>query len=163
MNKKIHNYLLVVLLLVMSNLAVAQNVAGGDSLIKQEINAFIEEWHSNAADADIEYFDKIADNGNYIGTDATELWTKDEFVLWSKKYFDRGKAWTFITIDRNIYLADSGSFAWFDEMLETGMGKCRASGVLEQSKNGWQLLHYHLSITIPNESIDEIKEIIGNN
>ena len=136
----------------------AQNDKNSD-----DVNRFIENWHKNAAEADTVYFDKIADGGIYIGTDATEYWTKEEFIEWSRKYFERGKAWTFTTINRNIYFSDDKKIAWFDELVNTGMGVCRASGVLQFTSEGWEILHYHLGITIPNEHVKEIKQIIENN
>jgi len=139
--------------------AFSQNNASIDKL-KENANQFILEWHKNAADADLDYFDKIAEDGIYIGTDPTELWTKDEFFNWSKKYFDNGKAWSFTTISRNIYLGDNKSYVWFDELLNTGMGVCRASGILRKKDNGWEIIHYHLSMSIPNESVSDIKKII---
>ncbi len=129
----------------------------------QYVNSFIEEWHKNASEADTVYFEKIAVSGIYIGTDSSEYWTKNEFIDWSREYFQRGKAWTFTTIDRNIYFSKEGSFAWFDELINTGMGVCRASGVLRKNNDGWTILHYHLGITIPNQHVKAIKEIIDKN
>ncbi|PLW96177.1 MAG: hypothetical protein C0593_12275, partial [Marinilabiliales bacterium] len=40
---------------------------------------FLDQWHRDAANADTAYFQKIADNGIYLGTDKTERWTKEEF------------------------------------------------------------------------------------
>lgn len=160
------NYLKIKLLLffiltIFFNITQAQDVIKHDSLLIVNADGFVAEWHKNAADADLVYFDKIAVDGIYIGTDATELWTKDEFYSWGKKYFDRGKAWSFTTISRNIHLSGDRKYAWFDELLETGMGLCRASGVLRAVDDSWEIVHYHLSITIPNESVDDVKEIIG--
>lgn len=124
-----------------------------------KLDSFIEEWHKNAANADTAYFSKIGEEGIYIGTDATEYWTKSEFVNWSRTYFENGKAWSFSTIERNIYI--EGNVAWFDELLNTGMGVCRASGVIKIDDDDYRIVHYHLSIAIPNEHVGEIKGIIG--
>ncbi len=153
-------YTLIVLIFLM-NSVIAQKQQTTDSLLTISVNQFIDEWHSNAAAADVKYFDKISQDGIYIGTDATELWTKDEFYLWSKKYFDLGDAWSFTTIERNVYFSDDRQYAWFDELLETDMGICRASGVLKKSKKNWEIEHYHLSLAIPNESMYDVKKIIG--
>ncbi len=131
-----------------------------DSILIASVNSFIDDWHNDASNADVAYFDKIAADGIYIGTDATELWTKDEFYLWSQKYFEKGKAWSFITIERNIYFSDDKQYAWFDELLNTGMGVCRASGVLLRNGDSWEIKHYHLSVAIPNEKMKEVKGVI---
>ncbi len=156
------NFSLIIGLLFIISFSLAQTPSESDSLQKIAVNEFIEDWHNNAAKADLAYFDKISDNGIYIGTDATELWTKDEFVIWSEKYFERGKAWTFTTIERNIYLSDDTDLAWFDELLNTGMGVCRASGIIQYKDDKWEILHYHLSLAVPNESIEEVKKAIGS-
>lgn len=159
--KKI-NLSITLLLLLYSGLgSLAQSTTTTDSILLKDINDFIEEWHYNAAMADTAYFNKISDSGIYIGTDPTEHWTKSEFVIWSHKYFERGKAWSFTTIDRNIYLSEDKRLAWFDELVNTGMGVCRASGVIQNYDTTFKILHYHLSIAVPNDDIEEIKKIIG--
>ena len=73
-----------------------------DSL-KSQLNGFIDEWHADAARADIRaYFDKIDPEGIYIGTDPVEHWTKEEFFDYAKPYFDKGKAWSFKAVERNL-------------------------------------------------------------
>lgn len=124
------------------------------------VNLFMDQWHRDAAGADTVYFDKLAPQGIYIGTDATEYWTAEEFREWSKKYFDQGRAWDFRAIERNVYMSDDGTIVWFDELLDTWMGICRSSGVLSDNGDGWQIEHYHLSITIPNELSLEVIDLL---
>ena len=124
--------------------------------LKNTANTFIDQWHQDAANADMAYFEKMKEDGIYIGTDPTEYWTTEEFAIWSKKYFERGKAWDFKAQSRNIYIYDNGQMAWFDELLDTWMGTCRGSGVIEMTEEGWRIAHYHLSIAVPNEVTDEL-------
>lgn len=128
----------------------------------QTIDSIMNEWHKNAADADMAYFDKIAADGIYIGTAKEERWTKDEFLNFSEKYFARGEAWDFTPTERNIAFSKDGSVAWFDELLDTWMGVCRGSGVLELQKGKWKIMHYHLSVSIPNEIIKQVVKEIEN-
>ena len=51
-----------------------------DLILTNSVNTFMDDWHKLASNADVAYFDKIAKNGIYIGTDATVLWSKDVFV-----------------------------------------------------------------------------------
>lgn len=133
---------------------------------KAQINTLLDSWHNDASNADFKnYFDKIADDGIYIGTDATENWTKKEFEVWAKPYFDKGKAWNFTALQRNIYLSPDKKMAWFDELLDTQMKICRGSGILEFKNGKWKIKHYVLSMTIPNDDVDEVikaKETIEN-
>ncbi|MDO9138533.1 MAG: nuclear transport factor 2 family protein, partial [Lutibacter sp.] len=90
---------------------------------------------------------------------ASENWVKKDFKAFSKPFFDRGEAWDFKSIERNVYISSDGKTAWFDELLDTWMGVCRGSGVLSKNENVWKIEHYVLSVTIPNEDIDEVIEI----
>ena len=73
-----------------------------------------------------------------------------------RPYFDKGKAWNFTALDRNIYLGEYQDVAWFDELLDTQMGICRGSGVLVKDSLNWKIKHYVLSIAIPNENVKEV-------
>tara|TARA_R110002020_G_scaffold117278_11_gene268021 strand:- start:613 stop:1110 length:498 start_codon:yes stop_codon:yes gene_type:complete len=127
---------------------------------KQAINSQLEAWHKAAADADFDaYFGLMTSDAVFIGTDATENWQNEEFKSYSKPYFDKGKAWSFSTLERNIYLGADKDLAWFDELLDTQMGICRGSGVLVMDDGIWKLKHYVLSIAIPNDNVAEVTEL----
>jgi ketosteroid isomerase-like protein len=129
---------------------------------KDIIDDLLNNWHQAAANADQQsYFDFIADDGIYIGTDATENWIKDEFFEWSKSYFENGKAWSFVAKERNIYLSGKKNIAWFDEQLEYPGGVLRGSGVLAKIKNEWKLKHYVLSLPVPNDKFKDVIEVIN--
>lgn len=128
---------------------------------KKAISKVLNSWHQAATDADFEaYFGKMTSNGIFIGTDATENWTIEEFKAFAKPYFDRGRAWNFTAVDRNIFLDESSkNIAWFDELLNTQMELCRGSGVMKKVNGEWKIAHYVLSMAIPNENITEIVAI----
>jgi len=135
----------------------------GQDTVKNQLNTFLDEWHDDASKADMEaYFSKIDTDGIYIGTDATENWSKQAFYDWSKPYFDNGKAWTFKAFERNIYLSDDGALAWFDEQLKTSSAILRGSGVLRFKNGEWKIIHYVLSLPVPNERFKEVIEIINS-
>ena len=124
-----------------------------------EITQMLDGWHLAAANADQQaYFNVIDEDGIYIGTDATEIWTKQEFFEWSKPYFDKGKAWSFTAVDRNIYFSEDRNLAWFDELLQFTGGIFRGSGVIARKDGKWKLKHYVLSIPVPN---DKFKGVMG--
>ena len=129
---------------------------------KKSLHNSIDKWHNAAAIADANKFFGFMDSSSvYIGTDVSERWIKDEFIKFAKPYFDRGKAWEFKAYDRHITFSNDGKIAWFDELLETWMGNCRGSGVVIKNNENWKLLHYHLSITVPNEKIYEFIDLIN--
>ncbi|GGW89773.1 nuclear transport factor 2 family protein [Salegentibacter mishustinae] len=123
---------------------------------KSNIDQVLTQWHKAASEANFEeYFSLMTEDGVFIGTDPTENWQNKDFRAFSKPYFDRGKAWNFKTLERNIYTEENSDIAWFDELLATQMGICRGSGVLKKTEEGWKIAHYVLSITIPNENVEE--------
>ena len=124
---------------------------------KQAIDSSLNAWHKAAADADFNtYFGLMTDDSVFLGTDATENWQYQEFKDFSKPYFDKGKAWSFTTLERNVYLDSDGETAWFDEHLDTQMGICRGSGVMKKTGGIWKVKHYVLSIAVPNENVDSL-------
>ena len=127
---------------------------------KKKINTTLDSWHKAAANAEFDnYFSYMTSNGVFIGTDATENWQLDAFKIFSKPYFDKGKAWNFTSLQRNIYFDKSQNTAWFDELLDTQMKICRGSGVLIKEGKNWKIAHYVLSMTIPNDNTDEVVKI----
>lgn len=133
------------------------NLSAQEIQSKNEVNKVLDAWHKAAADANFDaYFGLMTNDGVFIGTDAMENWQNLAFKEFSKPYFDRGKAWNFSAVERNIYVNDSNDFAWFDELLDTQMKICRGSGVLKRVDGNWKIAHYVLSIAVPNENVDEL-------
>ncbi len=91
------------------------------------------------------------------------VWTKSEFLTFAKPYFVKGKAWDFKPYNRNVYLNNSNDIAWFNEQLDTWMGVCRGSGVLQKKNGGWKIYQYTLSVAVPNEKIKEVVSLIEQN
>ena len=126
------------------------------------IDSLVNAWHHAAAVADEDaFFGFMSADGIYIGTDASERWLRDELKVWSKKYFDTDKAWDFKPLSRTINIGPGNHIAWFDETLDTWMGVCRSTGILEKRNDQWKLVHYQLSIAVPNDKIDGYRLLIG--
>lgn len=127
---------------------------------KSEINQLLDNWHKAAAEAKFDtYFSYLADESIFIGTDATENWNKKQFMDFAKPYFDKGRAWNFTALERNIYFDKTKNIAWFDELLNTQMKICRGSGVLVKIGKKWKIKHYVLSMTIPNDNTNDVIKI----
>ncbi|GGG94651.1 hypothetical protein GCM10011416_10060 [Polaribacter pacificus] len=154
---------LLFLICCLSLLACQQNKTVNSSqkeLIKKNIKTVLDDWHLAAANANFEaYFESLDSSAVYIGTDVTEVWTKEQFSKFSKPYFDRGSAWAFKAVERNIYTNNDATVVWFDEILDTWMGFCRGSGVLEQVAGEWKIKQYVLSMTVPNDGTNEIIKV----
>lgn len=126
----------------------------------QLVDGFITNWHKAAAVANFNaYFDAFTEDAIYIGTDATENWNKTAFQAFAKPFFDKGKAWSFTALERNIYFSEDKKMVWFDELLDTQMKICRGSGVLIKTEQGWKIKHYVLSMTVPNAKTEDVVAI----
>jgi len=148
------------LYLIFACLFALQSIAQTSHKATKEITTVLNDWHKAAATAKYHsYFNALDTGAIFIGTDAAENWRKKDFKKFSKPYFDKGKAWAFTPIERNIYTNTAVSFAWFDELLNTHMGICRGSGVLEKIAGVWKIKHYVLSITIPNAHVEKITKL----
>jgi hypothetical protein len=151
-------FLIAIWLFAASLSAQAQQA---DAALARAVNAFVDEWHDDAAHARMAYFDKIAPDGVYIGTDKHELWHRDEFKAWAKRFFERKSAWSFKAVRRNVYASPDKSFIWFDEILDTpNMGPCMASGVIRKTAKGFEILHYQLSMAVPNEVGGQVTKLV---
>jgi ketosteroid isomerase-like protein len=122
----------------------------------------MDNWHQAAARADEKtFFSSMTPDAVYVGTDASERWLRDEMKEWSKEYFMRDSAWSFTPTSRNITLHENGDTAWFDELLDTWMGACRSTGIVEKVDDQWKIKYYHLSVAVPNDKINDYLSIIG--
>jgi len=129
-----------------------------------ELDQIVDHWHLNASNANFEdYFEIMTENFIFLGTAPGERWTKDEFANFCKPHFNKGKAWTFTSSNRNWVFSKNKKTAWFDEDIETWMQGCRGSGIMVKERGKWKLAYYNLTVLIENEKIDEyIKLRIAN-
>lgn len=143
-------------ILLLAVLITVYGVRAQDNAV-QRIDEMLDAWHHAAAKAHFDdYFALMTPDAVYVGTDAGENWEAEAFRAFAKPYFDKGKAWSFSALDRNIYLADNGTIAWFDELLDTQMKVCRGSGVVVKKDGKWLVRHYVLSVTVPNDKLGEL-------
>lgn len=128
----------------------------------QSPEAVLDAWHLAAARADADaYFGLMASGAVFLGTDATERWTKAEFRAYAEPYFKQGKAWTFKSVKRHVANSSDGNTAWFDEELDTpNLGPARGSGVLVKQGGVWRIIQYNLSVPIPNPLMRQVKQEI---
>jgi len=136
---------------------------------KAAIHAILDDLHAAAAAGDgPRYFDHYAPAAYgtaFLGTDAEERWTLEQFRAYAEPYFDGVEAWTYTPLERNVELAPAGSgrpdVAWFDELLtHAKYGTVRGSGVLVRMPDRWRLTQYVLSFTVPNDRAAAVVEAI---
>ena len=149
--------LFIIILIFNLHCFFAQTKGFYENVQKKNVENVLDQLNNFAASSDYKnYFALYAEESTFIGTDATEVWDKKEFMIWAKPHFDKKKTWNFTSLKRNIYFSKDGKYAWFDELLDTQMKICRGSGVLEKIKGSWKLKQYVLSMTIPNDVVDKV-------
>jgi len=130
------------------------------SSANDELNAVLDGFHQAAAEANYQrYFDLLAEDAVFLGTDASERWTKDAFKTFVKPYFSQGRGWLYVPTKRNLSTVNDSNIVFFDELLHSeSYGQCRGSGLLIKENNQWKILQYNLSIPLPNHLA---KSIVG--
>ena len=121
-----------------------------------EVHQLLDRFHASAAGADFDaYFAAFADDGYFLGTDASERWSVSEFKEYAAPAFAAGRGWTYTLVHRNV--ASRADVYWFDEVLfNTKLGKCRGTGVVVNTPAGLKIAHYSLSMLVPNEIADDV-------
>ena len=129
---------------------------------KRRIAEVLDDWHEAASKADEErYFGHFAPDAVFMGTDATERWDVKAFRAYAHPHFAKGKAWSFRAVRRAVMV--DGKLGWFDEDLATpNLGPARGSGVMRHDGKAWRIVHYNLTITVPNERFKEVKTLLEN-
>lgn len=137
-------------------------VLSSQSPTEKAVAAILDDWHRAAARADEgRYFAQMGRDAVFLGTDASERWTKAAFQAWAHPIFQRRKAWTFKATRRTITLSKDGRTAWFDEDLDTpNLGPARGTGVLTREQDRWLIQQYNLSVPIPNNLMTQVKALI---
>ena len=150
----------VLAVLISSALPAAPLVAQDDA--RAAVSAVLDALHEAASEAEFDrYFSLYADEAVFLGTDATERWTREEFMDYARAPFETGRGWTYHTLERHIAIATDGRTAWFDERLENaGLGETRGSGVLVMEDGSWKVAQYNLTIPIPNEMALDVARTI---
>jgi len=130
---------------------------------EQEITKVLDIFHQAAAQANAQvYLNLLTDDAIFLGTDASERWNKKQFTDFVLPNFDNGNGWLYVAKERNISLLENHTAAFFDEILENDKyGRCRGTGVVIQTDQGWGISQYSLSVMVPNgiakKVVDEIK------
>lgn len=125
--------------------------------------AVLEDLHRLASEGDFDaYFDLYTPDAVFMGTDATERWSLEDF----RGYASASSGWTYRMTERHVFVDADASTAWFDERLENDRyGETRGTGVLVKTGTGWKIAQYNLTIPIPNalarEFAGRIREHLG--
>ena len=129
---------------------------------QQRVATVLSGWHLAAAHGLFDaYFDAMTDDAVFLGTDASERWTKSEFMGYAREPFADGHGWEYKAIEQHIELSDDHQVAWVDELLKNEKyGILRGTGVLVRADGHWKIAQYSLTFLIPNEIAGEVVELI---
>ena len=121
-----------------------------------EINALLDGLHQDAHEGNFQsYFARYTSDAIFLGTDKTERWTIDEFKAYAKPAFADGNGWSYSVVERNW--EGDGDIRWFDEILfNEKLGHCRGTGVVKLINYEWKIVHYALTMLVPNVIAAEV-------
>ncbi len=123
------------------------------------VRQVLDALHDAAARAEEErYFALFAPDAVFLGTDATERWSVEQFRAYAHPIFSKGRGWMYSVERRFVGFGPEGRTAWFDESLTNAkLGVCRGSGALVKGDDGaWRIVQYNLTIPVPNELAEEV-------
>src|SRR5215208_5840387 len=94
------------LIILFITLAGPTWVQAQDAPARASIDSTLNELHDAAAKADgRRYFSLFADDGVFIGTDATERWTVKQFRAYAEPFFSKGQGWVYKPRSRQVVMA----------------------------------------------------------
>jgi ketosteroid isomerase-like protein len=127
-----------------------------------KVKMVLSSWHLAAENGLFDfYFDQMTDDSIFLGTDASERWTKDEFMGYAREPFSDGNGWTYKQIETHIAFDDDYNTAWVDEILvNEKYGTLRGTAVLRRESKSWKIAHYSLTFLVPNDKAKDVVELI---
>ena len=133
------------------------------SIAKSTVALTLDLWHSAANEGNFDrYFDSMTDDSIFLGTDATERWTKSQFMDYAREPFADGHGWTYTPSQRHITIPSDAQTAWSDELLtHDRYGLLRGTSVLVNIDNEWKIAQYNLTFLVPNPIAKEVVELIS--
>ena len=135
---------------------ISINLSTAEDHKNAEINALLDGLHQDAHEGNFQsYFDRYTSDAIFLGTDKTERWSVEEFKAYAEPAFADGNGWTYSVVERNW--EGVGDTRWFDEILfNEKLGHCRGTGVVQLIEGKWKILHYALTMLVPNEIAAEV-------
>lgn len=156
----------VLLLGACSNQQSRQDAQAASRMESQHI-AFVDHvlntWHHDASSGRFDaYFDAMTNQAVFLGTDATERWTKEEFMNYAREPFSDGEGWTYHPVQRFVAVDETGDTAWVDEVLSHDRyGTLRGTAVMQHVDGEWKIAHYSLTFLVPNEKAGDVVRLIA--
>lgn len=130
--------------------------------LEREAARVLDDWHDAASKGDRDrYIGHFSPDAIFLGTDATERWDLATFTSYVEEHFRPGAGWTYTPSNRHVMLSEDGSVAWFDEALtSSGYGALRGTGALRRLGDSWQIAHYSMTFTVPNDIARDVVQIV---
>lgn len=126
------------------------------------IDKVLDEFHDAAAHGDKDrYLGLMTNDAVFMGTDEWERWPKNpEFTDYVGSRFKDGAGWKYRSVEREVSIAESAEFAWFDEVVYSDTnGRFRGTGVLIKQGSDWKIAHYAMSFLVYNENWQDVIEL----
>ncbi len=146
--------------LSITTVAEAQAVKEADEA-KASIEKLLVRYRRAAAEANAEeFFGCLDPDGIFFGTDETERFTLSTLKSTFGPYFEKGIGWKREVLERQVYVGPNNQMGWFEEKSKREGMPMRTTGVVRNTDNGWKIIQYNTSFSIPNEIIPQLTELV---
>ena len=129
----------------------------------QLINQVLDNLHDAAAKGEnARYLGVYSENAVFMGSAPEERMDKEQFTDYVNRRFTEGVGWAYQSAERNIFIAEDGNTAWFDEVI-TRMANgqnFRGTGVLIKENETWMVAQYNFSVPFANAIWEKVMEVI---
>lgn len=132
----------------------------------QVVGVALDALHSSASAADgAAFFERLDPDVVWIGSAASDRWTRTGLQALATPLFEAGEGWTVTARARQVWLAPDpcDCLAWADEELESDVfSTAVGNALMRRGEDGeWRVWRYALTYPIPNDlardMTDEIK------
>ncbi len=145
--------------LVIVSLALAGCSGPASQKVKPETatsdaEAVLDRYYEAVGKADFDGFIALFSKDSvFYGTDASEIWSYEEFAPAIKKSFETGVGWDFDLKDRRLSVSQDGQSAWFAELAHFNNTDylLRPSGAMALHEGEWKIVQLVMGIPIPND------------
>ena len=128
---------------------------------EQVVDSLLDAWHRAAAQSvRSDYTRLLADNVVYARPDSIQYYPSDGVKGWLSTYFEQLYRWQLRPLQRKLYVSPNTDLVWFEEQLESTVGRFRATGILYLHLDGWKLQYYALNRLIPVSLVPKLSKLV---
>jgi len=119
--------------------------------------AVLQDFYRAGAETDLpRYLGHLAPDVLFLGSAPGQRMCYDTFLALVGPVFQARAVPAMQPVEQEVHLLPGGRMAWFRERLvHPELGAFRSTGVLRQTRAGWQIVQYDVAFLIPNDLVPD--------